>query len=124
LPISRFVGIGFVKRKLVEPRRAPIWFARMTKGSPFRYFKTRHEIIHLAVMFYNRFPLSLRNVEDLLHKRGIDICRETVRFWWHWFGRMFAAMIRKRRVEGMRASQWRWHLDETLVKINGEWHHL
>jgi putative transposase len=37
---------------------------------------------------------------------------------------MFAAMIRKRRVEGMRASQWRWHLDETLVKINGEWHHL
>jgi putative transposase len=43
----------------------------MTK-SPFRYFKTSPEIIRLAVMMYVRFPLSLRNVEDLLHERGID----------------------------------------------------
>lgn len=47
--------------------------------SPFRYFKTSPEIIQLAVMMYVRFPLSLRNVEDLLHERGIDICHETVR---------------------------------------------
>jgi putative transposase len=39
----------------------------------FRYFKTSPEIIHLAVMMYVRYPLSLRNVEDLLHERGIDI---------------------------------------------------
>ncbi len=45
---------------------------------PFRYFKTSPEIIQLAVMMYVRFPLSLRNVEDLLHERGIDICHETV----------------------------------------------
>ena len=44
----------------------------MTKHSPFRCFKTSLEIIHLAVMLYVRFPLSLRNVEDLLHERGID----------------------------------------------------
>lgn len=56
---------------------------------------------------YNRFPLSLRNVEDMLHERGTDICRETVRFWWHRFGLMFAAEIRKRRVEGMRLSRLR-----------------
>jgi putative transposase len=43
----------------------------MTKHSPFRYFKTSPEIIRLAVMLYVRFPLSLRNVEDLLHERGI-----------------------------------------------------
>ena len=41
----------------------------MTKPNPFRYFKTSPEIIHLAVMMYVRFPLSLRNVEDLLHER-------------------------------------------------------
>jgi transposase-like protein len=41
----------------------------MTKHSPFRYFKTSPEIIRLAVMLYVRFPLSLRNVEDLLHER-------------------------------------------------------
>jgi len=47
-----------------------------------------------------------------------------VRFWWNRFGPMFAAEIRKRRVEGMRSSHWRWHLDEVFVKINGERHYL
>ena len=45
----------------------------MTQRSPFRYFKTGPEIIRLDVMMYVRFPLSVRNVEDLLHERGIDI---------------------------------------------------
>lgn len=52
----------------------------MTHHSPFKYFKTCPEIIRLAAMVYARFPLSLRNVEDLLHERGIDISHETVRF--------------------------------------------
>ena len=53
--------------------------------NPFKYFKTSPEIIRLAVMLYIRFPLSLRNVEDLLHERGIDITHKTVRFWWNRF---------------------------------------
>ena len=74
---------------------------------------------------YVRFPLSLRNVEDLLHERGIDISHETVRFWWNRFGPMFAAEIRRKRVSQMRAySNWQWHLDEVFVKINGELHYL
>lgn len=98
---------------------------RMTKRSPFRYFKTSPEIIRLAVMLYVRFPLSLRNVEDLLHERGIEISHETVRFWWNRFGPIFAVEIRKKRVQQMRAySNWQWHLDEVFVKINGETHHL
>ncbi len=52
----------------------------MAKRSPFRYFRTSPEIIRLAVMMYVRFPLSLRNVEDHLHERGIEISHETVRF--------------------------------------------
>ena len=92
----------------------------MPRLSPFRYLKTRLEVIRLAVMLYIRFPLSLRNVEDLLHERGIDISHETVRFWWHRFGPMFASDIRKRRIEGMMSSHWRWHLEEMYVKINGE----
>ncbi len=97
----------------------------MTKHSPFRYFKTSPEIIRLAVMMYVRFPLSLRNVEGLLHERGIDIGHETVRFWWNRFGPMFAAEIRRRRVDRMRSgTHWQWHLDEVFVKINGETHYL
>lgn len=72
----------------------------MTKPSRFRNFKTSPEIIRLAVMMYIRFPLSLRNVEDLLRERGIDVCHETVRFWWQRFGPMLAAEIRKRQIEG------------------------
>ena len=59
----------------------------MTKRSPFKYFKTSPEIIRLAVMLYVRFPLSLRNVEGLLHERGIDVSHETIRFWWIGLGR-------------------------------------
>jgi putative transposase len=72
------------------------------------------------VLLYVRFPLSLRNVEDLLREQGIEISHETVRYWWNRFGPTFAAEIRKRRVEGIQSSHWRWHLDEMFVKINGE----
>ena len=75
-------------------------------------------------MMYIRYPLSLRQVEDLLSERGIDICHETVRFWWTRFGPMFAAEIRKRRIEHHSYSSWRWHLDEVFVRINGDMHYL
>ena len=94
------------------------------KNSPFRYFKTSPEIIRLAVMMYIRYPLSLRQVEDILFERGIDISHETVRYWWNRFGPLFAAEIRKRRIKGRNYSNWRWHLDEVFVRINGERHYL
>jgi putative transposase len=92
--------------------------------NPFRYFNSSLEIIRLTVMMYIRYPLSLRQVEDLLFERGIDICHETVRFWWNRFGPMFAAEIRKRRIHHRLYSNWRWHLDEVFVRINGETHYL
>ena len=68
------------------------------------------------MMMYIRYPLSLRQVEDLLFERGIDICHETVRFWWNRFGPMFAAASRSPPVvfvlalasgRGVCADQWR-----------------
>ncbi|MCZ6888904.1 MAG: IS6 family transposase, partial [Gammaproteobacteria bacterium] len=65
-------------------------------------------------------PLSLRQVEDVLHERGIDICHGTVHAWLNRFEPMFAAEIRKKRSASIRAHiQWRWHLDEVFVRING-----
>jgi putative transposase len=76
-------------------------------------------------MMYVRFPLSLRNVEDLLAERGIDICHETVRMWWNRFGPLFAADIKRQRISRMRGFRnWRWHVDEVFVKVNGETHYL
>lgn len=63
-------------------------------ASPFRYFHSSREVIRLVVMMYIRFPRSLRNVEDLLSERGIDICHETVRRWWHRFGPLFRTPAR------------------------------
>ena len=57
----------------------------------FRYFKTSPEIIQLVVMLYVRFPRSLRIVEDLLDKRGVDISYEAVRYWWNRVGSQFAS---------------------------------
>ncbi len=97
----------------------------MTRPASFKYFKTSPEIIRLAVMLYIRFPLSLRNVEDLLHERGIDVSHETVRYWWNRFGPMFAAEIRRKRVQQLCAfSKWKWHVDEVFVKVNGKRRYL
>ena len=92
--------------------------------NPFRYFNSSPEVISLTVLMYIRYPLSLRQVEDILFERGIDICYETVRYWWNRFGPMFAATIRRRRLHHRSFSQWRWHLDEVSVRINGETHYL
>src|SRR6202012_360370 len=93
--------------------------------NPFRYFKSSPEVIRLVVMMYVKYPLSLRNGEDLLAERGIEISYETVRYWWNRFGPMFAAEIRRKRVAAMRQfTHWRWHLDEMGVKITGETHCL
>ena len=76
-------------------------------------------MIRLVVLMYVRFPLSLRNVEDLLFERGINICHETVRQWWNKIATMFAADIRRQRMSRMRRFRhWRWHLDEVYVNIH------
>jgi transposase-like protein len=81
----------------------------MTKSDkPFRCFNSSPEVIRLVVMMYVRFPLSLRNVEDLLFERGIDICHETVRFWWN----RERAMLRFRRTATL----------QKFVSVNASFH--
>lgn len=89
--------------------------------NPFRYFNSSPAVIRTAALFYIRFPLALRHVEDLLHERGIAISHETVRFWWNRFGPVFAAELRrKQRKIARQQVQWRWHLDEVFIRVNGE----
>ena len=74
-----------LRRRHGPPSQAP--------KTPFYRFNSSPEVIRLVVLMYVRFPLSLRNVEDLLFERGIDISYETVRYWWNRFGPMFAARV-------------------------------
>ena len=88
-------------------------------SNPFGYFNSSPEVIRLVVMMYVRYPLSLRNVEDLLAERGIDIRRSG-------FGGAGLARCsppRSARSGSRRCTgypQWRWHLDEVFVKVNGK----
>jgi putative transposase len=47
-----------------------------------------------------------------------------VQFWWNRLGPKFAVKIRKRRIHHRSFSQWRWHLDEVFVRINGQTRYL
>lgn len=73
----------------------------------------------LSVMMYVRYALSLRNLKDLLHERGIHITHEAVRLWWNRFGTIFAAQIRRHRVQAMRIFRHpRLHFDDKHCQQN------
>ena len=61
-------------------------------------------------------------MEDILHERGIDICHETVRYWWNNLGPILSKAVKKNKIK--YTSNWRWHIDEVFVKINGKQHYL
>jgi putative transposase len=82
----------------------------------YRRYRFPPEIIQHAVWLYFRFPLSYRNVEDLLAERGIDLSYETVRRWALKFGRLYAQRLRRRRPR----PSGRWHLDEVFARIGGQ----
>ena len=87
---------GAVRQNRLETCRAVYWHFLMTKRSPFRCSKSSPKIIHLVVMMYDRFPVSLSDVKDRLQELGIDISYETVRFWWIRFSLLFASDICKK----------------------------
>ena len=74
------------------------------------------EIISHCVWLYFRFPLSFREVEELMLERGVIVPYETVRRWCLKFGQAYANSLRRRRPR----PGGKWHLDEVFVKINGE----
>ena len=73
-------------------------------------------VIHRAVWLYFRFPLSFRDVEEMLSERGIHVSYETIRRWILKFGPAIAANVRTRRVQPSGT----WHLDEVFVRIGGK----
>ena len=107
-------GVG--QTKWIDAQTGIHSFGQMR--NPFRYFNSSPGVIRLAVMMYVRYPLSLRQV-------GI-CCSSAVstsamrRYRWNRFGPLFAGEIRRRRVGRRNWSNWRWHLEEVFVRINGE----
>ena len=86
----------------------------------YRGFRFPGEIISHGVWLYYRFPLSLREVQEMMLERGIVVSHETIRQWCQKFGQTYANALRRRRA---RPGD-KWHLDEVFITINGKRHYL
>jgi len=91
-------------------------YQRPMSSSSYRRHRFPAAVIQQAVWLYFRFPLSLRDVEDMLSQRGIDVSYETVRRWSSKFGLAYARKLRRSHPR----ADTRWHLDEVFVSINGK----
>jgi len=87
------------------------------RNQDIRYKRHRFppQIIAHVVWLYARFNLSLREVEELMLERGIDVSYETIRRWMVKFGPLIARTLRRRQPRPGDV----WHLDEVVVKIAG-----
>ena len=93
----------------------------MGTGVPsYKGFRFPVEIISHCVWLYYRFPLSLRDVEEMMLERGVTVSHETIRQWTGKFGQAYANGLRRRRPRPGDT----WHLDEVFTKINGKTHYL
>jgi putative transposase len=91
-----------------------------TEAPSYQGFRYPAEIISHCVWLYHRFPLSLREVEELMAERGVVVSHETIRQWCAKFGQTYANALRRRRP---RPGD-KWHLDEVFIKIAGKTHYL
>ncbi|WP_370270042.1 IS6 family transposase [Streptomyces sp. V4I8] len=92
-----------------------------TAAAPlYKGFRFPLEVIAHAVWLYHRFRLSLRDVEELLFERGIQVSYEAVRLWCERFGPAYAARLHRRQ----HRPGDQWHLDEVFIKVNGRMRYL
>ena len=89
-------------------------------SSSYKGHRYPGEIIAHCVWLYHRFPLSFREVEEMMLARGVVVSYETIRAWCAKFGQAYANQLRRRR---FRPGD-KWHLDEVFVKINGAQRYL
>ncbi|MRC19831.1 IS6 family transposase [Bacillus thuringiensis] len=88
-----------------------------------RYFKGKQfkkDIILVAVGYYCRFSLSYRDVSEILKERGVSVHATTIMRWVHEYGNLIYQIWKKKN----KSAHFVWHLDETYIKVKGEWSYL
>ncbi|MED1565749.1 IS6 family transposase [Bacillus paramycoides] len=88
-----------------------------------RYFKGKQfkkDIILVAVGYYFRFSLSYRDVSEILKERGVSVHPTTIMRWVHEYGNLIYQIWKKKK----KSAHFAWHLDETYIKVKGEWCYL
>jgi putative transposase len=112
--VSAIGGLGKLNRRLAPTD----WMATEwdTQCISYKRHRLPADLIRQAMWLYFRFTLSLRDVEELLAQREIEVSYDTIRCWTLKFGRLWAHNLRRSRPR----STGRWHLDEMVVKIRGQ----
>ena len=92
----------------------------MTDARAFRGFRFPAEVILWAVRWYLQFPISYRDLELMLADRGVEVDHTTM---YRWVQR-FAPELEKRMRRHLRPCRGPWHVDETYVRVGGQWRYL
>lgn len=92
----------------------------MPRRSPFKHHRFPRDVILRAVRWYLRYPLSYRDVVDLLAERGVAVDRSTVFRWVQKFG----PELTRRTERHLRRASLDWHVDETYIRVGGKWRYL
>ncbi len=92
----------------------------MTKNSVFKWRHYEPEIILLCVRWYLKYPLSYRQLEEMIAERGSGVNHTTIYRW----VQKYAPELEKRVRPHLKAIGKSWRVDETYIKIKGKWKYL
>ncbi len=92
----------------------------MTSDSPFKWRPFEGQIILLCVRWYLRYGLSYRDLEEMMVERGLEVDHTTI---YRWVQR-YAPELEKRCRPHLKLTNDSWRVDETYIKVKGEWRYL
>ena len=92
----------------------------MNPKHPFKWRHFQSDIIFLCVRWYLRYPLSYRHLEEMMMERGLTVNHSTVYRW----VQAYAPELDKRCRSHLRPTNDSWRVDETYIKVKGEWKYL
>jgi len=90
---------------------------------PVNSFKWKHfvgEIILLNVRWYLKYPLSYRNLKEMMAERGIQVDHTTIMRWVHQYSPEIETKVRRH----LKPTNGSWRVDETYIKVKGEYKYL
>jgi putative transposase len=90
-------------------------------GTLYNYLQYPTDVVSLVVLWRVRYKLSLRDLSEMFLQRGITFSHETVREWERQLAPLLSEALRKRRRGAVGRS---WYVDETYVKVQGQWQYL
>ncbi|TKI34656.1 IS6 family transposase, partial [Bacillus mycoides] len=92
----------------------------MEKQNLFKWKHYQPDIILLTVRWYLRYNLSFRDLVEMMEERGLSLAHTTIMGWVHQYGPELDKRVRRH----LKSTNDSWRVDETYVKVKGQWMYL